>query len=210
MAFSPAAKSKEELLKQFRRNEILDAARDVIGHQGVTEISMERIAQQAGVAKGTLYLYFENKDALLESALEYTYQEFMERCRSAADAATGCAAKIRAIASSIVASNAEQRAFGQALQERPELGPEGVSAFSERLREQIMPFVEFVAEIFQAGVRAGEFRAIDGMRAARLFLSLMRGLAFQQIRDPQPPDANQELDALLDIFFHGVSLGGTA
>ena len=86
MAFSPAAKTKEELVKEFRRNEILGAACHVIGEHGIGEISMERIAQQAGVAKGTLYLYFENKDALLESTLEFAFHGFIQNCRTAANA----------------------------------------------------------------------------------------------------------------------------
>jgi AcrR family transcriptional regulator len=205
MAFSPAAKTKEELLKEFRRNEILEAACDVVGEQGIGEISMERIAQQAGVAKGTLYLYFENKDALLESTLEFAFQGFIQNCRTAADGAVGFTDKIRAIGASILESTAEQRAFGRVLQEHPELGPEGLSAFSERMREQITPFVEFVAGIFEAGTRDGEFRDIDGMSAARLFLNLMRGLALQQIREPDPGSALEEFEALLDVFFYGVA-----
>jgi AcrR family transcriptional regulator len=205
MAFQPASKTKEELVKAFRRSEILDAARHVFGEHGIGEISMERIAQQAGVAKGTLYLYFESKDALLENVLEFAYQEFIQRCRQAADGASGYTEKIRAIAISIVESNAEHRAFGQALQERPELGPEGASPFSERLREQILPFVDFVADLFERGTRAGEFRAIGGMRAARLFLSLMRGLTLQQLREPDPPSAAEELEVLLDVFLRGIA-----
>ena len=208
MAFSPAAKTKEELVKEFRRNEILDAACHVIGEHGIGEISMERIAQQAGVAKGTLYLYFENKDALLESTLEFAFHGFIQNCRTAANAAAGYADKIRAIGSSILESTAEQRAFGRVLQEHPELGPEGASAFSERLREQITPFMEFVAAIFEAGTRAGAFRRIDGIRAARLFLNLMRGLALAQLREPDAASPTEELDALLDVFFHGVAVEG--
>lgn len=209
MALPPPARTKEELVKEFRRGEILEATRRAIGEQGIVDISMERIAQEAGLAKGTLYLYFESKEALLESALEYTYEEFIERSRAVADAAAGYTEKIRAIAASIVESNAEHRAFGQALQERPDLGPEGASPFSERLREQIMPFVEFVAEIFEAGTRAGEFRPIGGMRASRLFLSLMRGLTLQQLREPDPPSAAEELRALLDVFLRGIAAEGT-
>ena len=200
-------KTKEELLREFRRGAILDATRDVIGEQGF-DLSMERIAERAGVAKGTLYLYFESKEALLDSALQYAYGDFLGRCHEAADGAKGYTEKIRAIAASIVESNTEHRAFGRALQDRPEFGPEGGSALSEQLREQIIPFVEFVADLFDRGARAGEFRPIGGMRAARLFLSLMRGLAVQQLREPDPPSAGEELEVLLDVFLRGVAAEG--
>lgn len=199
------ARTKEELVKAFRRTEILDAARRVIGEQGMHEISMDRIAREAGVAKGTLYLYFQNKDALVESALEYAFQEFTLRCRQAAEGASGYTRKLQAVAEAIVASNAENRAFGRALQERPDLGPEGRSALSERLRAQVEPFVDFVADLLEDGMRAGALKPVGGRRAALLFLSLMRGLTMQQLRDLDPADTGAELEVLLEVFLHGVA-----
>ena len=51
-----AAKTKDEVVKDFRTGEIVRAARRVIGELGFDEASMERIAHEAGVAKGTIYL----------------------------------------------------------------------------------------------------------------------------------------------------------
>jgi AcrR family transcriptional regulator len=62
MAEARAGKTKEEVLKDFRTGEIVQAARRVIGELGFADASMERIAHEAGVSKGTIYLYFRNKE----------------------------------------------------------------------------------------------------------------------------------------------------
>jgi len=70
MAQVRAGRTKEEVLKDFRTGEIVQAARRVIAELGFVDASMERIAHEAGVAKGTIYLYFRNKEELLAQALE--------------------------------------------------------------------------------------------------------------------------------------------
>lgn len=51
-------------IKENRRNKIADAARTLFTDFGYKSVSMEQIAQKAGVAKGTVYLYFKDKDDL--------------------------------------------------------------------------------------------------------------------------------------------------
>ena len=48
-----------------RRDQLLDAARQVVRHHGLAGATMERIAAQAGVSPAALYWHFQNKDALL-------------------------------------------------------------------------------------------------------------------------------------------------
>ena len=78
-----ATKTKDEVVKDFRTGEIVRAARRVIGELGFDEASMERIAHEAGIAKGTIYLYFRNKEELLAHVAEHGFRELMERARLA-------------------------------------------------------------------------------------------------------------------------------
>ncbi|MGH2769324.1 MAG: TetR/AcrR family transcriptional regulator, partial [Actinomycetota bacterium] len=62
-----------------RRREILDAAVSVFGAKGLVVATMDDIARQAGVAKGTLYLYFETKEHLLASLRERFHETTIRR-----------------------------------------------------------------------------------------------------------------------------------
>src|ERR1700730_9208782 len=61
--------SREEFLKELRVKELLDATRRVIGRHGFQGATIDRVAEEAHVAKGTVYLYFANKDDLLFTAV---------------------------------------------------------------------------------------------------------------------------------------------
>src|SRR5262245_59317728 len=53
-----------------KRRQIIDGAREVFLAQGFDAASMGEIARQAGVSKGTLYVYFDSKEALFEATVE--------------------------------------------------------------------------------------------------------------------------------------------
>ena len=54
--------SRMERKKQQNRKLILDAAEKLISEKGISKITMEKVAQKADLATGTLYLYFKQKD----------------------------------------------------------------------------------------------------------------------------------------------------
>jgi AcrR family transcriptional regulator len=68
MAKTPADR-KQQVVAEFRRTEILAAAAKVFASKGLESARMEDIARVAKLAKGTLYLYFESKDAIYEAVV---------------------------------------------------------------------------------------------------------------------------------------------
>src|SRR5438270_12709044 len=64
------ARSKEEVVQEFRIQSIRDAAMRVIARRGMAAATMQEIADEAKVAKGTIYLYFRDRDELVEKTFE--------------------------------------------------------------------------------------------------------------------------------------------
>jgi AcrR family transcriptional regulator len=64
---SARARNADE--RQAKRDAILDAALDIFVEQGFTPARLDDVAKRAGVAKGTLYLYFPSKQALFEALI---------------------------------------------------------------------------------------------------------------------------------------------
>jgi TetR/AcrR family transcriptional regulator len=73
---------RKEREKEQRRNLIIDAAEKVFFSKGVETATMDEVAHVAEYSKGTLYLYFKNKDelflAIMERALSHLSQRFMK------------------------------------------------------------------------------------------------------------------------------------
>ena len=58
---------------------ILDAAATLLDHQGVDQITMTAIAQEAGLSKAALYRYFPNKAAIAQTEVEVSTKQIRER-----------------------------------------------------------------------------------------------------------------------------------
>ena len=75
--------------KRLRREAILDAARRQFDHADLDAIAMTDIAGAVGVAKGTLYLYFQTKEELFLAVLERLLDEWLDQLDSALAAGSG-------------------------------------------------------------------------------------------------------------------------
>ncbi len=64
--------------RDVRRQMILDSARDIILEHGVESVRMSEIARECELSKATLYLYFKNKESLLEAIFEEAVSSFIE------------------------------------------------------------------------------------------------------------------------------------
>jgi AcrR family transcriptional regulator len=63
-------RAHSEADKQQREEKIIDAAEGLLMERGYYALNMDQVAQAAGLAKGTLYLYFKTKEALFITVFE--------------------------------------------------------------------------------------------------------------------------------------------
>lgn len=69
---------RKEREREVRRQMIMDSARDIILEHGVESVRMSEIARECELSKATLYLYFRNKESLLEAIFEEAVSSFIE------------------------------------------------------------------------------------------------------------------------------------
>ena len=89
---------KQRVVAEFRRSEILTAAAKVFATKGFVATRMDDIAKAARLAKGTLYLYFQSKDAIYQASVQQAVTKLAtlteERMRNESDLAGKLAAFI--------------------------------------------------------------------------------------------------------------------
>jgi AcrR family transcriptional regulator len=203
MAQGPA-RTKEELVKEFRTGEILRAAREVIADLGLGEASMERIAQGAGISKGTIYLYFQNKEQLLVRAVQQAFEELMARLEGAIASAASALERLRALARASLDHAALNRGFFRALMEPRGLGPESVSELARRFAAQNEQYVAFVSGVIDEGARKGEFRDLPPRLVAVALAGALRGAIAERIAGGASGDPERDADTIVDLLLHGV------
>src|SRR5438105_13779898 len=83
---------------QERRQEIVKTARRLFQAEGYDKITMQRIVEEVGIAKGTVFYYFETKEDLLNAVVEAIIEEDAARKRHLIEITQGNALdKIRAV-----------------------------------------------------------------------------------------------------------------
>jgi len=94
MAYQQTDKVKEKL--QSKKNAIIDAVKEVLVDESYSGISIKSIAKKAGIATGTFYLYFTNKDQLIESVVEEMYIKLLDSIKSERSKYTNSLDKLKA------------------------------------------------------------------------------------------------------------------
>lgn len=89
--------TKRESKKLEKRKAILEAAEELFPHKGFANTTMQEISQKAGLAKGTLYLYFKSKEELYLTVCIQGIAGFGEAIENARRRARGPEEKIRAV-----------------------------------------------------------------------------------------------------------------
>lgn len=69
--------------RQFRKRQLIDATIDCIDKLGISQTTLARIAERAGISQGNVVFYFHSKDELLEQALHYLNDEYTANWQTA-------------------------------------------------------------------------------------------------------------------------------
>src|SRR4051794_21995732 len=111
MATRRSKRSKEDVLSEFRRSELIRSAQRVFGSHGFEHATMEAIAREADVAKGTIYLYYNSKQAIYDAAFKACMAELDESTRKNVEAAGSVQSAISAFVDTRVRFFQERQDF---------------------------------------------------------------------------------------------------
>lgn len=139
-----------------KRQRILEAATRVFARKGYFAARVSDIARRAGIADGTIYLYFRNKEDILVSLFDEVMSEHIERGRRELQQLHGAPAKLRAIAAHHLRLLGDNQDLAVVFQ--VELRQS--TKFMERFTASwFRDYLELLTEIIAEGQREGSLRA---------------------------------------------------
>jgi AcrR family transcriptional regulator len=180
---SASARARREGRKALSRRRILEAARDVFFRDGFMEANLDEVASRAGVAKGTLYRYFDSKAELYVAVLAHNGEIFEQRMRETVDTPScpppELIRRLGRFYFSHWMRNPDYFQIFWALENQSVIGelPSGVIAEVTRLWEKC---VGMLAEVVQRGVAEGCFVACDAWEVADILWTVANGLIQSQ------------------------------
>ncbi|HET7437636.1 MAG TPA: helix-turn-helix domain-containing protein [Thermoanaerobaculia bacterium] len=199
-------KSKEEVVQEFRIRSIQDATMRVIARKGMAAATMQEIAEEAGVAKGTIYLYFRDREELVEKTFESAITRLMETIDAALDRDMPIEEKVRAIMAAHLSFFGENREFFRLyLSLRM---PEGPAVRQRRQKQNCQPQYRLRAEKFAAALQQamdrGEIRRMDAYKLALFIIEGSTAVIFERLNEEAPPDEATDLDLITGMVLDGI------
>lgn len=197
--------TKEDLVREFRVREILDAACRVVARHGFQGATIDRVAEEAHIAKGTVYLYFHTKEELLKAAVEQGIQTYTGQLRAAVAELRLPIEKLRLLVEvSLKLGDANRDFFKTLLLERNFLAASPANPDAARMLDLYLAHIRFIEETIQEGIDAGVLRPHNVEASAFALNEAIRGSFQQRALGLTARPAEEDADILLDLFFHGV------
>lgn len=190
-------------VSEERRGQILEAASSVFSRLGFNRARMDDIARESGLAKGTLYLYYRSKDALIRALLERIFA-WGRRDLEAALAVEGPASERLVELSRRMSKEVERLSV---------LLPIWFEFYAVAARnEAVKPFVKRYFEeyraalesVVQEGIASGEFREVDAAEAAVTIISLFEGVTLLWAFDPEAVPAGEQMETSTRLLIEGL------
>jgi AcrR family transcriptional regulator len=198
-------RTKQDVVAEFRCSEILEAARKTFAAQGFAATTMDAIAEQAHIAKGTLYLYFPSKRDIYLAALRQGIRSLNDDTSRKVAAKTGVLDKLRTFVTTRVEYFEQNREFfliyhseiGNFL---PHPGKQG-GEVSELYLEQ----AHSLESILRAAAEQGEVRDLRPDSTAFAVCDLTRGVIVQRMLGWSKAELQDDINHLIDVIWRGIA-----
>ena len=204
MIRGPAIRIKEKNNDKYHR--ILEAAVKVFAEQGFFQSTISQIAKEAGVADGTIYLYFKNKDDILVQFFSYKTKQVFSRFREDVDKADNAIDKLRNLIRRHLNEFQSDRNMAVVYQAETHQRSRLVE---KQIKEMSKMYLDIVSEIVEQGQEEGDIRK-------DLYLSLVKrfilGAVDEVINTWLHSKGSYDLvsmaDPLVELFLKGIGNTG--
>ena len=185
---------------KYRR--ILDASIDVIAENGYFNARINEIASRAGVADGTVYLYFKNKDHILRAAIDSGFQQFFARIREGLDHADTCRARLELIARLHLEALSQRRNLAILMQTEVRQSANFVEGFSH---QHIVDYLNLVRGVVKQGQESGELRpGLSDRIVAHCMFGALDEIVSSWVFGGRTFEPASTAAQIVDILFNGI------
>src|SRR5438045_9799790 len=200
---TPAAarRGRNDLAPGAKKEAILRAAIDVFAERGYFNAQVADVARAAGIAAGTVYLYFRSKDDLLVSIFERTMRDGLAEGRAAVDGIADPIERLRRLARLHLDRLGRDRDLAIVFQVELRQSTKFMERFSAtHLRE----YLGIIRDVIAEGQGKGVFRKhVNPTLAARMLFGALDEMATNWILSRRRYSLVAETDAAIDLFVGG-------
>ncbi|MGH9456296.1 MAG: TetR/AcrR family transcriptional regulator [Thermoanaerobaculia bacterium] len=200
---SPAASALEVFRGTGKRERILRAAVDVFARTGYFNARVSEVARAAGVADGTIYLYFEGKEDLLITIFREQSRIFLGALREELAGLTSATERLRRLVSFHLEAMGADRSLAIVLQVELRQSLKFISLIS---REELREYLDVIREVVEEGVRRREFRRPPHAQlVANAIFGVLDEVTTTWILSEKEYSPEMHSGAVADFVLHGLA-----
>ena len=185
-----------------KRDAILRAATKVFAQNGFFQSQVADVARVAGVAAGTVYLYFKGKDDLLVSIFERSMRDVLAEGRAAIDGVSDPAERLRRLAHLHLGRLGRDKHLAVVFQVELRQSVKFMERFSETF---LQDYFKLIRQAIADGQHSGAFRKdVNATTATKIFFGALDEMATNWVLSRRKYDLPAEADAVVDLFINGV------
>jgi TetR/AcrR family transcriptional regulator, fatty acid metabolism regulator protein len=195
-------KARPEPLPGPKRDAILRAAIDVFAERGYFNAQVADVARVAGVAAGTVYLYFRSKEDLLISIFERSMRAALSEVRDGDADAVDPVERLQRFARLHLGRLGRDRKLAVVFQVELRQSTKFMERFSSTL---LRDYLGLIRSAIADGQAAGAFRTdINPTVAAKMFFGALDEMATNWILSSRRYPLESDADAVVDLFVNGA------
>ena len=190
-------------VSEERKKQILDAASNVFARSGFDEARMDDIAEESGLSKGSLYWYFKNKDAIIQTIMENMLNREISKVREMASEDISAKDKLDKFIQMMVKDLNLMKPLMPILYEFLAIGFRK-KRVRNSINEYLNSYIKETIPIVQQGIDNGEFRNVDAEEAALALGTVFEGSILIWSYDPKKRNLEKILRSTVNLLFEGL------
>jgi AcrR family transcriptional regulator len=196
----------KEVIRDFRREQIVETARRLFGEHSTTEVSMDEIATEAGVARSTVYVYFATRDDLLQACVQSMYDRLKETLAPLFEDTASPTERLAALIRGVLERIDDSPSFFRlAMATQSTTTAAGSAAVGGTLMWIGLDVIRLLDDIVTTGMEQGIFRHdLNKDRAVVLIGQQIYGVLSVRAGEPDPVPASQATDEICHFVLHGL------
>ena len=191
--------SEKSLWQSYKRQSIQEAVVRLMCREGLKSVTMERVAQEVGIAKGTVYLHYHDKKELLDEVKQSALAPLMVALEGILRGDETAPQKLRSYSHRYFSYFEERRDLFRILIYEREM-TQGARYQSDRYRR----LIQEVARVIREGIRSGVFRDVDAHKVAAMFIESNFALLNQWLLSEKPAPVEGDANLVANVFLAGL------
>lgn len=197
--------NRRKLRQKNHAAQILEAGEKLFAKKGFYPTTMEEVAGAAGLAKGTIYLHFNDKRDLFFSIIEKKLDILLEKIEKEMRKHEFPSQRIKLAIGIHLKFLEENRDFFKIMQALPEsLKQEMERKLKGRVIEKQSRYVEILDQLIRKGIRNQEIKSLDSRKLAVILVGMMHSLTIYWISHKEKGSLSQDDSLVWQVFWEGI------